>query len=421
MTAAEAVPSPTITLSAYPNPVSAGDNATITVTVSPGLTNENVTLETKTLGLIWTQVTASPTNSPGQLGADGTVQFQVKQAINGWYSYRAKVAANANHTAGTSATFSLHVVTNATPQTQPGVYSCAGEAPPASIPRPGGGSWQCMYNDEFTGTSLDTTYWSIAQQGLMTQPKVEPACMGNESTGNVAVSGGQLHLTATVLASPAPCPEEPGNSSRKFGALVYHNVPDGTSPTLAQTYGYYEVRAKLPTTMHGVLEGQANGTRPDGPEDLPANWDAVPGLQETFYLWPSSERYGFWPHSGEMDFAEFYSGAGNLMNPSMHDGYDVDGGGWTKPHCNILDSYGGDADGFNTYRFLWTPTVLKTWVNDNPNPCTSTDHSGPPFDKGFYLALIQAFGTTSTENAYVLTPGAKTVGTTDIEYVRVWQ
>ena len=51
--------------------------------------------------------------------------------------------------------------------------------------------------------------------------------------------------------------------------------------TFSQTYGKWEVRAKLP--------------------DLQTR-----GLQETLWLWPDNDiKYGAWPGSGEIDFAEF--------------------------------------------------------------------------------------------------------------------
>jgi len=408
MSAAQAVPSPTLGISASPNPVGRTDTATITVTVDPGLTGETVSLENKVLGLLWTQVDTAT------LDSEGKAQFLVSQGAIANYQYRAKVSANANHTAGTTSTLILQVVANGTPQTQPGIYDCASNSP--SVSRPGGGSWQCMYSDEFSGTSLDTTHWSIAQMGYQTQPKTEPACMGNESTGNLWVSGGQVHLRATVLATAASCPGHPSKTSRKFAAQIWHNSPDGSQPSLHQTYGYYEVRAKLPA-LHGTTEGRAVAApaTPNSPTDTGV------GLQETFYLWPSSDRYGWWPNSGEMDFAEFYSGAGNVDNPAMHQSSGTDHGGWAFPDCNIDPATGGDPGGFNTYKFLWTSTHLTTWVNNNPNPCTDTTISGQPFDKGFYLVLAQAFGNSATLNAYTLTPGASDVGTTDIDYVRVWQ
>jgi hypothetical protein len=408
MTAAQAVPSPSFTISAAPNPVGRTDTSTITVTVDPGLTGETVTLENKVLGLIWTQVDSTT------LDSEGKAQFLVSQGALGNYQYRAKVSANANHTAGTSSTLVLQVVADGVPDTQPGIFDCDSTLP--SIARPDGGDWQCMYNDEFSGTALDTTYWHVAQMGYQPTPKTEPACMGNQSTGNVWVSGDQLHLKATVLATAAACPGHPSQTSRKFAGEIWHNAADGSGPTLEQTYGYYEVRAKLPDA-HGTTEGRA--VAPPATPNYPT--DTTLGLQETFYLWPSTDRYGFWPNSGEMDFAEFYSGAGNVDNPAMHQSSGTDHGGWAHPDCNIDPSTGGVPGGFNTYKFLWTPTHLTTWVNDDPNPCTDTVIDGHPFDKGFYLVLAQAFGTSTTLNAYTLTPGAKDVGTTDIDYVRVWQ
>lgn len=404
-------PAPTITVVAAPNPVGQNDTATLTVTVDPGHTGETVQLEQKALGLLWSLVDSTT------LDGDATAQFAVQQSLVGNYQYRVKVAANANHTAGTSAVTTLEVQTLGTPVAVPGSYPCAGVSPAASIVRPGGGAWQCTFSDEFSGTALDTTYWHVATQGLMTQPKTEKACFGDQSTGNVKVENGSLHLTASVKAAATACPARPTKSSRKFGATVWHNTPDGTRPTLQQTYGYYEVRAKLPS-LHGGTEGRA--VLPPATPNYPT--DTAKGLQETFYLWPTTDRYGFWPLSGEMDFAEFYSAAGNLNAPAMHQLSGTTGGGWKSPGCNIDPTTGGSVGGFNTYKFQWTSTRLTTWVNDNPTPCSDLAISGGPFNKGFYLILMQAFGNADTLNEYTLAPGDfPDVGTTEIDYVRVWQ
>lgn len=409
MVAQATPPAPTLTVVAAPNPVGQNDTSTFTVTVDPGLVGETVQLEHKALGLLWSLVDSTT------LDADLQARFAVKQGLLGNYQYRVKVAANANHTAGTSAVTTLNVVVDPTPVAVPGVYGCASATP--AVARPGGGSWQCTFSDEFSGTALDTTYWHVAKQGLMTQPKVEKACFGDESTGNVKVDGGSLHLTASVKATATACPANPTKSSRKFGAAVWHNVPDGTQPTLQQTYGYYEVRAKLPSP-HGSTEGRA--VTPPATPTYPT--DTAKGLQETFYLWPTTDRYGFWPLSGEMDFAEFYSAAGNLNAPAMHQLSGTTTGGWKSPGCNIDPTTGGTVGGFNTYKFLWSSTRLTTWVNDNPTPCSDVAISGGPFNKGFYLILMQAFGNAETLNEYTLTPGdTPDVGTTEIDYVRVWQ
>ncbi|RNL62017.1 glycosyl hydrolase family protein [Nocardioides marmoriginsengisoli] len=407
-------PAPTLEVIATPNPVGQNDYATFTVNVDPGQLGETVTLEQKVLGLLWTAVDTEP------LDADNKAQFRVKLSIIASYQYRAKVASNATHTAGTSSVVVLDVVKDATPYTVPGSHSCASQTP--TVAHPGGGSWQCTYNDEFNSMTLDTTYWHVATAGHMPHPKADPACYGDQGSGNVSLDGDHLLLTASVKAAATDCPGPSTRTSRKFGATVWHNIADGTSPTLQQVYGYYEVRAKLPG-YHGTSPGNAiEGKYIPDLADLPT--DATAGLQETFYLWPTNDRYGFHPYSGEIDFAEFYSKAGNLAKPAFH--YPGEGsniGGWGHEACNITSSYGGNPGGFNTYKFLWTPTTLTTWVNNNPTPCTEVT-IGQPFDRGFYLVLMQAYGVAATANDYAL-PAAPysnaNVGTTEIDYVRVWQ
>jgi len=168
----------------------------------------------------------------------------------------------------------------------------------------------------------------------------------------------------------------------------------------SQEYGYFEVRAALPSS------------------------DA-PGLQETLWLYPEDEHlYGPWPDSGEIDYGEFYSSDPSADVPVVHyPGSDSDPDARTVG-CTI-DGVSPTGQ-FHTYALSWTPTTLTMY--DDGVPClvdhyqphvTSPDTAPEPFDQPFFLAFTAALGL-SGEDAYdpALT---QLPATTRIDWVRVWQ
>jgi hypothetical protein len=401
---ADPLPTPTISIDSVTD-VGINQNATITFHISnPVIPGETVHLDNKALGLVWGQVATV------LVDGTSTATATVKQSVVGTYSDRIRVDATADHGAATSGTAVLKVVNNPPPPpTPPTSFTCGGEVPLEA--KPGGGTWSCVFNDEFEDGALNPTYWS-AQTAITSGPSAHPACFG---TDGITVTGGQLHLAAKVLPAPVQCGTS-STYSQMVGSQVWNNVVAGNAPTFSQTYGRYEVEARLPA-LHGTAAGTVGlpeGTATGG----------LPGLQETFWLWPNTFLYGPEPISGEMDFAEFYSGAGNVNVPAMHYLGSDDG---AYGSCNL-----GNPGDFNTYVFDWSPGTLTTYVDGtlcktvNYNAVLPLNAYGP-FDKPFYLTLTQAFGIPITnkgktfDNTYPTpAPGDSASYSTDIKYVRVW-
>jgi beta-glucanase (GH16 family) len=244
------------------------------------------------------------------------------------------------------------------------------------------GNWNCTFDDEFNETSLDTSLWQpvlTATSGYVAGPD----CYVN-TPQTISVSGGYLNLSVVKESQEFDCVDG-YNSQYAAGAVTTDGLFD-------QTYGAFEVRAKLPD--------------PDGT-----------GLQETFWLYPQKLTYGIWPASGEIDFAEFYGEYSNLDVPYIHyleSAIDPD---VTAYDCTI------DPTQFNTYEADWTSTSIKILYNGHvcltdtwlPTP---GDPKGAPFNQPFFLALTSALGLAGGNAVNASTP---LPATTQIDWVRAWE
>jgi len=276
-----------------------------------------------------------------------------------------------------------------------GVGPCGGQAPA----KPGGGTWTCSFDDEFDGTAVDTAKWTV-QQTANSGFNQAGACYVDDPA-NVSESGGLLHLTVRRV-TPFTCPSPLGDFTTGYtgGEVTTWN-------TFSQTYGRFEVRAQLPATT-------------------------AKGLQETFWLWPVNDlKYGAWPSSGEIDFAEFYSQYAGWVIPYIHYYYNPWTVSWAT-NTNVVTALPApynqpgmncriDQGGFNTYTVTWLPNQITIQVNGQDcivdNYHASNLSGAAPFDQPYFLALTQALGmTTNAPDASTPLPA-----TTDVDYVRVWK
>jgi beta-glucanase (GH16 family) len=261
--------------------------------------------------------------------------------------------------------------------------SCGG----TTIDKSAGVPWRCTFDDEFSGTALDSSKW-LAQLTSNSGYTSGGECYTG-STNNVAVSGGLLNLTVRREAAPFTCVDPFGNYTTQYtGAMVT------TDYKFSQTYGLFEVRAKLPAAT-------------------------VKGLQESFWLWPvDATKFGaVWPASGEIDFAEMYSLYPNLDVPFIH--YNAAS---PDPNVTVYNCTIADQTQFHTYGLEWTSSSISILL-DGKTCLTDTWHpAGPlvqpaPFNQPFFLNLTQALGITT--NAF--TPGTTPLpGTTQVDWVRIW-
>lgn len=257
---------------------------------------------------------------------------------------------------------------------------CGGAEPPA---RPGGGVYTCTFDDEFTGTTLDTTKWEphrTAVSGMTTPNRDCYVAL----PGNISVSYGALHLSARQVDTPFTCDSPRGDFKTDTTAGSV-----STRARFSQAFGRFEFRARLPQAT-------------------------VPGVHSALWLNPSENYYGAWPRSGEVDVAEWFSADSSNVYSVLHYGGQRAG---VSQKCAMTT-----PSDWHTYALEWTPTTMR-FIYDGVD-CWTTGwkpawplKAPAPFDRPFNTVMSQVFG--GGWNAPTsLTP---TVATMDVDWVRVWK
>jgi beta-glucanase (GH16 family) len=255
--------------------------------------------------------------------------------------------------------------------------TCGTEAPVKAD----GSAWECTFDDEFGGTALDRSSWTVqttADSGFHSGRE----CMVDDPN-NLAVTDGRLDLTVRDVGAPFVCHGPRVSYSTQYtGASVY-------TATFDQEYGRFEVRAKFPESY------------------------GVSGIQSSLWLFPrqvsvSSVLSG----ATEIDIAEAYSRHPNIVVPTVH-GLSVSSLLPTS-YCTVPD-WGAD---FHTYAVEWTPSTI-TFIYDG-TACMQVA-TPPSANLGtpnpFLVALTQAMGIGTNSNS----SAPPVPGTEQIDYVRVWK
>jgi beta-glucanase (GH16 family) len=217
------------------------------------------------------------------------------------------------------------------------------------------------FDDEFNGLSLFngtsgtwTPHYWYGGQGAYTltgngeqQIYTAPGFTGTGTTdlglNPFSISGGVLDIHAqTVTAAQSAAM---WNYKYSSGVITTHD-------TFAQTYGYFEMKAELPSNDGGA-------------------WPA-------FWLVPAD---GSWPP--ELDAMEQLSGNPNLIYTTQHSG--SGGSNWSVGSANYIP----DPTGFHTYGVLWTPTQL-TWYVDGQEVFQTATPSD--MNKPMYMIVNMAVG-----------------------------
>ncbi|GAA3682734.1 hypothetical protein GCM10022237_46760 [Nocardioides ginsengisoli] len=265
----------------------------------------------------------------------------------------------------------------------------ADRAEPADAcgPRPrkaDGSYWSCTFHDDFSGTELDRTLWTPQTNFKSGELDLKYACYLDDPD-NISVSGGALHLTL--------------RKDRRFRVCLKDSVlPTQYTSGMVSTYRGF-------SQQYGRFEARYANTAA-----------TVPGLQETFWLWPD-DRYqkplDLWPAAGEIDVAETYSQHPTLAIPFLHYTWNDNGG--PRPGVNTAWDCQARRGGYTTYTLEWSPTRIAISVNGKP--CLVNTSGDKAFQKRYIVALTMLLGASGNK----ATDATPIPATMSVDYVRVWE
>lgn len=234
-----------------------------------------------------------------------------------------------------------------------------GAIPPANNqqPVPSAAHWHLVFDDEFTGHSLNTAHWSTGWLAPGITPPVDKAELECYAPADVTVTGGALRLK--LVPRPAAC----GGKDRPYSSGLVN-----TDGKFHFTYGFLEARMRMRGLGRTI-----------------ANWPA---------FWADGQH---WPQDGEIDVLEGLSG-----QACWH-------------FVNRAGSRGGCAagtftNGWHTFGADWEPgSVTYYYDGRRVGQVTSGITSSPMF-------LILNNATSHDHGAPIRVPA-----TVSVSYVRVWQ
>ena len=239
-----------------------------------------------------------------------------------------------------------------------------------------------IFQDEFTGTSVDETKWDYD--------------LGNGSNGwgngegqyytkkNATVKDGQLHITG---------------KKERIDSFNYTSSRMVTRGKFFFKYGYIEAKISLPE---------------------------VAGMWPAFWLLPESNIYGGWPKSGEIDIMEAKGRWNNSTSSALH--FTDDKGNHTYTSHDYTFPNSGTFSSFHTYACEWKQDVINYYIdgvrhftvrNTEWQTSSALDNENAPFDQNFHLILNLAIG--GTFDGWTYPPDGFTSCDMVVEYVRVFK
>ncbi|MDB5692522.1 MAG: hypothetical protein JWO81_1585 [Alphaproteobacteria bacterium] len=235
-----------------------------------------------------------------------------------------------------------------------------------------------VWADEFAGDRVDAAKWRFdTRRNKLGWFNGEQQYYGPTAA---RVSGGMLTIEAR---------RDPALRGRPdWGGQVYGSAKLSTQGLAAWTYGFVEVRAKLP--CGGGM------------------WPAI---------WMMPEGNPPWPDGGEIDIMEQVSAEPNFVHATVHSAKFVHTKGTQRGASFKVPT---SCSAFHLYQMRWTPEAITIGVDGHAYFRVANDAPGDrgawPFDRPFHLILNLAMGGGW--------PGpvddAALPQTMQVDYVRVW-
>ncbi len=241
-----------------------------------------------------------------------------------------------------------------------------------------------VWSDEFEGRALDRSKWEhdTSRNKLGWYNKEQQYYSANRPK-NLRLKDGRLIIELhRERLSPKAFPD--------WGGQKYTSSKIVTKGKASWTYGFYEIRAKLPC---------ARGT-----------WPAIWMLPDV----------GSWPAGGEIDILEHVGSQPNVIHGTLHTELFTHSKGTQRGATRSLPTA---CTQFHRYQLDWQPDAITIGVDDQAYMRIRNDQPGGrgawPFDRPFYMILNLAMGGDWA--------GAKGIDDKalpqrmEVDYVRVWQ
>jgi beta-glucanase (GH16 family) len=279
--------------------------------------------------------------------------------------------------------------------------------PPRAADAPPG--WKLVWSDEFDGDRVDPAKWDFDLGNGFYNYEAEQWISGwgndelqyyTREAANASVKDGTLRIRAL---------KESRDGFGYTSARLKTRKRDGTA-LMAQRYGRFEIRAKLPT-------GQ--------------------GIWPAIWMLPQEEKYGGWAASGEIDILEARGQKPHEILGTLHFGSRWPANAEAST-THALPAKQSIAD-FHVYVLEWEPGEIRWYFDDKlfakqtswwssskveagkgARPTREADLNPwpAPFDQTFYLILNIAVG-----GRFVGKPDRSTAfpAVMEVDYVRVYE
>ncbi|MDQ1530507.1 MAG: hypothetical protein QOE37_612 [Microbacteriaceae bacterium] len=279
----------------------------------------------------------------------------------------------------------IKTATAATPATS--VQRVAAATSSAGRLLPSGKAWNLVWSDEFAGSGLSSSRWSAMDKSTFGDGNQQLEC---ELASNAAVRGGALAITARRESPAVQCG---GSDSRFPNGRSYSGATIETKGKASFTYGYFEIRAKLP-----VQPGASKG------------------------LWPA-----FWLRpvdggAGEIDVLEAIgtssAGSPDTIHQTIHPAY----GGSTPMQPHAVDYPRGSlSSGYHVYGLDWEPDSITWYIDGKPTWTRNTSTTSwlkQDFSRPFFMRINLAVG-----GGWPGSPDGNTAfpSTYDVDWVHVYK
>jgi beta-glucanase (GH16 family) len=245
-------------------------------------------------------------------------------------------------------------------------------------------SARLVWSDEFDGSEIDRSRWQFdTSRNKAGWYNGEQQYYADGRHENVRVEHGHLIVEARHETLPA-------DRYPDWGGQAYTSAKLVTKGRASWTYGFYEVRAKLPC---------ARGT-----------WPAIWMLPDT----------GTWPAGGEIDVLEQVGSEPNVAHATLHTELFTHSKGTQRGATTTVPT---SCAAYHRYQLDWRPDSITIGVDDKAYMRVRNDQPGGrgawPFDRPFHMILNLAIGGAWAGSKG--TDDAAMPQRMEVDYVRVWQ